>query len=107
MLDEGFGELKFCIEGDLREVGVLFEGGGGDEIELMNADAGNGIEEFGKVATHDDVAIEEEAKEGGNLGFFKLPGRSGAGRIKEDGGEKEGREFKRVGHVLCKMSGLK
>ena len=47
----------------------------------MNPNTGNGVEDFGKVAPYDDVAIEEEAKEGRNLGFSKLPGRPGAGRI--------------------------
>lgn len=91
--DEGFGELEFGLQGNLSKIGIFFKGRGGNEIELMSADAGNRIERFWEVSPHDDVTVGEEAKEGRNLGFSKLPCRPESGSFKKNSGEEERRRF--------------
>ena len=55
----------------------------------MNSDPCHGVEDFREVPPDNDITIEEEAEEGRNLGFAKLPSRSVTREIKENRGKKE------------------
>lgn len=100
VFDERLGELQFGFQRNLSKVGVILQRGTGDEIKLVNPSPRNGIENFGKVTPDNDVPIEEEAEEGGNLGFAKLSGCPESGRIEKNCREEEGERSCRVCHEM-------